>query len=205
MFRIAVDVVLLPDQIMTDLTIAANAELVAKYGSEIVLNKNDCLPHMSLAMGCVNREDIFRIGKLLQPLASIAPKRLKLVGVQKSTNFTGEIVSVFQVYCSDSLQDLHEKICEVVKPHFTYDVIDDMIAGGRPSPPHRRRASPSTLQWIRNYPDKSSHSNFSPHITIGYGDLPDRLLPADFAVSHLALCHLGNHCTCVKVLWSTEI
>jgi hypothetical protein len=197
MSRIAVDVVLLPEQTMTDWTIAANAELVAKHGREIVLNKSDCLPHISLAMGCINREDIFRIGKLLQPLAAIAPKRLNLVGVQKSTNFTGEIVSVFQVYCSDSLQELHEKVCEVVKPHFTYDVIDDMIAGGLPSP--------STLQWIRNYPAKSSHSNFSPHITIGYGSLPDRLLPADFAISHLALCHLGNHCTCAKVLWSTEI
>jgi hypothetical protein len=205
MSRTAVDVVLLPEQTMTDLTIAANTQLVAKFGSEIVLNKNDCLPHISLAMGCINREDIFRIGKLLQPLAAIAPKRLKLVGIQKSTNFSGDIVSVLQVHCSDSLQELHEKICEAVKPWFTYDVTEFMIAGGQPGPPHRRRASPSTLQWIKNYPAKSSHSNFSPHITIGCGDLPDRVLPADFAVSHLALCHLGNHCTCAKVLWSTEI
>ncbi len=197
MSRIAVDVVLLPEQTMTDLTIAANVQLVAQFGSEIVLNKNDCLPHISLAMGCINCEDIFRIGKVLQLLAAIAPKRLKLIGIQKSTDFTGEIVSVLKVHCSDSLQELHEKICEGVKPWFTYDVTEDMITGGRPSP--------STLQWIRNYPDKSSHSSFSPHITIGYGDLPDRVLPADFAVSHLALCRLGNHCTCAKVLWSTEI
>jgi hypothetical protein len=197
MSEIAVDVVLLPDQTMTDLTIAANTQLVAKFGSKIILNKNDCLPHISLMMGCINCEDIVRIGELLQLLAAIAPKRLKLVGIQKSTNFSGEIVSVLRVERSGRLQILHEKICEAVKPYFTYEIGGDMIAGGQPSP--------STLQWMQNYPTKSSHSNFSPHITIGYGNLPDRSLPAHFAVSHLALCHLGNHCTCVKVLWSTKI
>ncbi len=193
----AVDVVLLPDQTMMDFCITANAELVKKFGSKIVLNKNDCLPHISLMMGCINREDAARIGELLQPLAAISPKRLKLVGIQKSTNFSGETVSVLHLERSGRLQVLHEKICEAVRSYFTCETGEDMIAGGQ--------VSPSTLQWIKSYPIKSSHSNFSPHITIGCGDLPDRSLPSHFAVSHLALCHLGNHCTCTKVLWSTEI
>jgi len=194
---IAVDVVLLPERTMTDYAVGCNAELVAKFGSRIVLNAENCLPHISLAMGCINREDIARIGELLEPLVVTAPKFLKLVGIQKSVNFSGEIVSVLQVERSDRLQKFHEKICEVVKPLFAYDVTKEMVAGGR--------ASASTLQWIRDYPVKSSYANFSPHITIGYGDLAERVLPAYFAVSHLALCHLGNHCACAKALWSAGI
>ena len=213
MARIAVDIVLLPDEAMMNYAIAANAEIAAKFGSEIVLNKRDCLPHISLVMGCVKGGDIARIGELLQPMVSSAPRWLKLVGIQKSTGFSGEIVSALQVERSDGLQKLHEKICDSVKPWFTYDVTGEMIAGGRAlstSSPLRSKsyagqASPSTLQWIKEYPVKSSGFNFSPHITIGYGDLSDRVLPVDFAVSRLAMCHLGNHCTCTTILWSAEI
>lgn len=197
MSRTAVDIVLLPEQAMTDLAIAANAELVKKYRSEIVLNRRDCLPHISLAMGCIDNRGVARVGEMLRPTATIVPKQLKVVGIGKSTNFSGEVVSVFQVKRSEQLQKLHEEICDTVRPFFNWDVIEDMITGGH--------ASASTLGWIENYFVKSAYSNFSPHITVGYGDLPDRPLPCDFAVSRLAICHLGNHCTCTKVLWSVEI
>jgi 2'-5' RNA ligase len=197
MSRIAVDVVLLPEEAMMDLAIAANTELVKKYHSGIVLNRKDCLPHISLSMGCIDSRDVTRIGELLLPMVEITPKRLRPVGIGKSTNSSGELVSVFKIERTEQLQKLHEKICDTVKPFFAWDVTEDMIAGGH--------ANASTLGWIENYYVKSAYSNFSPHITVGYGDLADRPLPCDFAVSHQAICHLGNHCTCVKILWSAEI
>jgi 2'-5' RNA ligase len=197
MFRIAVDVVLLPEEAMTDLTIALNVELVEKFSSKIVLSRKGCLPHISLAMGCIDSQNVARIGELLRPIIEIIPKRLKPAGIQKSTNFSGEVVSVFKVERSEHLQKLHEKICDTIKPFFTQDVTEDMIAGGH--------ADASTLEWVRNYFIKSAHSNFSPHITVGYGNLTDGPLPRDFAVSRLAICHLGNHCTSAEILWSVKI
>jgi len=194
---VAIDVVLLPDEAMRDMAIAANAELVRNFKSEIILNKDDCLPHISLAMGCVNQEDIVKIGELLEPLAGISPKRLKPGGIQKSTNFSGDIISVLLVEPGEPLQTLHEKICDAVKPFCGTEVSEEMIAGGY--------ASRTSLQWIATYFDNAAHSNFSPHITIGYGDLSDIAFPADFAVSRLAICHLGNHCTCREILWSVGI
>ena len=44
--------------------------------------------------------------------------------------------------------------------------------------------------------------NCLPHITIGYGELSHFLFPEEFTASKLALCHLGNHCTCRRVLAS---
>ena len=57
----------------------------------------------------------------------------------------------------------------------------------------------------KNYPEKSSFENFFPHITIGYGEINNFSFPIIFSVSKLALCHLGNHCTCRKILASTNL
>ncbi len=46
----------------------------------------------------------------------------------------------------------------------------------------------------------------SPHITLGYGQAkPPFSFPVAFAAARLALCHLGNHCTCRKVLASCRL
>ncbi len=70
------------------------------------------------------------------------------------------------------------------------------------SPP---MASESTLAWIKNYSEKSSFEKFFPHITIGYGEINDYSFPIKFTASKLALCHLGNHCTCRKILASVKL
>ena len=194
---IAIDVVLLPDKAMTDLATEANTELVKKYKSEIVLNRNNCLPHISLAMGCINDGNIESTGELLRPMIEIAPGQLRTAGIGKSINLSGKIMSFIKIERSGELQKYHENICDTVKPFFAWDVTEDMIAGGY--------ASESSLEWISNYFDKSAYDSFSPHITIGYGEMGNIILPENFAVSQLAICHLGNHCTCAKVLWSAEI
>jgi hypothetical protein len=66
--------------------------------------------------------------------------------------------------------------------------------------------APSTLEWIRTYPQKSSYENFRPHITLGYGQVPPGLsFPIPFTAARLALCHLGNHCTCREMLAAAPV
>jgi hypothetical protein len=194
--RIAVDIVLLPDQPMTDFVIAANARLIEKFDSPIVLAQNRCLPHISLAMGCIDSEKISSLSQVLEPLVKITPKRLKSARITELLSSAGVISSV-QIERSAELQNLHEKICDAAKLFFTFDVIPEMLAGSR--------ADASTLQWISSYFVNSAYENFSPHITIGFGDLGDCELPLDFSASRLAACHLADHCTCAKILWSVEI
>ena len=194
----AVDVVLLPCEAMTNMAIAANAELAARFGKRIVLSTEDCLPHISLAMGCIEDGDVGQMGKVLRQIADkYAPRHLKIIGVQRTTNFSGEMVSVFTVEKSERLERLHEKVMAELERFFGYDVTVDMIAGGR--------ADNSTIGWIKNYPANSSYANFSPHITIGYGRFKGGSFPIEFGVSQLALCHLGNHCTCRRILVAAEL
>jgi 2'-5' RNA ligase len=191
--RKAVDVVLLPDEAMTDRAIEANAELVEKFSAEIVLSKNNCLPHISLAMGCIDESDIPAVADVLDTIAKTNQlTKLKVTGVRTSGD-----ASVFEVQKTNELQSLHETVLKEVGLYLTNDVTDDMIHGGQ--------AAESTLQWIKDYPQKSSFERFFPHITIGYGEMVSIPSPIDFTASALALCHLGNHCTCRDVLVSIEL
>jgi len=199
MSRIAVDVVLLPDEAMTDRVVEINAELVKKFGSKIVLNKENCLPHISLAMGCVEERDIVSVEKVLGEITKEAPVgNLKVVGIRTSGNSKGETVSVLEVEKASQLQSLHEKVMEKLTPYLSSDVTEDMIYGDE-------EVAASTLLWIENYRQKASFENFFPHITVGYGQIENQALPVTFTASELALCHLGNHCTCRKVLVSIKL
>ena len=158
----AVDVVLLPDEGMTDRAIEANTELVERFGKEIVLNKENCLPHISLAMGCVDEKDIGAIEKVLNGIAkehSLAD--LRAIGIASTVNSAGGKVSVFEVGRTKQLQSLHEKVVGKLSPYLSCNVTANMVYG--------EEVEESTLLWIKNYREKSSFANFQPHITIGYG------------------------------------
>jgi 2'-5' RNA ligase len=189
----AIDVVLLPDGAMTDRAIEANAELMEKFGAEIVLSKDNCLPHISLAMGCIDESDISAVVDVLDTIAKANQlTELKVIGVRTSGD-----ASVFEVQKTTELQSLHETVLKEVGPYLSSDVTEDMVYGGQ--------AVESTLQWIRDYPEKSSFEKFFPHITIGYGRMENISSPIEFTASALALCHLGNHCTCRDVLVSIDL
>jgi len=206
MAEIAIDVVLLPLEEMADKAIAANKELLKQCADKIVLDKENCLPHISLAMGCIDERDIADIEKILQAAAKQSSLgQLNIIGIHTGTNSAGEKVSVFQIEKTEALQLLHEEVMQKLAPYFSYDVTADMVL----SPP---MAGESTLAWIKNYPEKSSFEKFSPHITIGYGEINDYSFPIKLTVStarcpveKLALCHLGNHCTCRKILASVKL
>ena len=199
MGRKAVDVVLLPDDAMTDKAIEANRELVKKFGEKIVLNKQDCLPHISLAMGCIDEKEIDAIERVLKAIAEkTSLPELRVIGVQTTTNSVGEKVSVFEVERTKELQSVHEEVMGQLGPYLSYEATRDMLYSSG-------EIRESTLLWIKNYRDKSSFANFFPHITIGYGRIENGPFPIRFGASQLALCHLGNHCTCRKILLSTRL
>jgi 2'-5' RNA ligase len=198
MGKIAVDVVLLPSEEITDRTIEVNRELLKQCPDKIVLDKEHCLPHISLAMGCIEEADVAAIGRILQDLAkSHSPGMLSIAGVEIGTNASNEKVSILLLKKTGRLQALHETVMRELAAYFSYDVSTEMVL----SPP---TAEPSTLLWIRNYPQNSSFEKFSPHITLGYGQIENVSFTSEFFASKLTLCHLGNHCTCRRILVSAE-
>jgi 2'-5' RNA ligase len=196
----AVDVVLLPDEAMMEVVVKANAELVKKFGKKIVLNKENCLPHISLAMGSADEKDITSIERILQSSAKeYSLGDLTVSGLRSSGNAAGEKVSVFEVRKTEELQSLNEAVMDKLAPYLSSNVTADMVYGDED-------VAETTLLWIKNYREKASFDKFYPHITIGYGEVSNLpSFPIKFTASRLALCHLGNHCTCKKIFASIEL
>lgn len=199
MAKLAVDVVLIPSDEMINIAVEANRKLLKQYPDKITLDREKCLPHISLAMGCIEQRQIADIELTLQKIVEeYYIGFLHIVDVHTHTNIAGEKVSALQIENTNQLQSLHEQVMTSMKPYFSYDVTADMVLSDE-------TVDESTLLWIKNYQAESSYENFFPHITLGYGEIELENLPIDFMVSKIALCHLGNHCTCRKILAAAEI
>jgi 2'-5' RNA ligase len=200
MSRIAVDIVLLPEESVSERTIKANQDLVRRHGRHIVLDRATCLPHVSLAMGCIEIADVEPVGRALETIAGGCPAGdLVITGIATTLNALGQQVSAFVLAQTEALRSLHERVMNEMQSHFSYDVTAQMVHGDE-------EVAPTTLAWIRNYREKAAFRAFIPHITIGYGMVTEPMtFPIRFAASRLALCHLGNHCTCRKVLASAQL
>jgi hypothetical protein len=193
MSRIAVDIVLLPEADMADRAIAINQALVEKHGSDIVLDRVHCLPHVSLAMGCIQPDALQAIASDLQSAKRKYPVKKLHVKHLVQNHHGGTVVSSIELQAREDLQQLQVQVMRTLAPYFSYEVSESMFAGERP-------IASSTLNWVQNFPQQSSGDKFQPHITLGYGPCAPVELPATFSPEALAVCHLGNHCTCRKVL-----
>ncbi len=194
MSRIAVDVVLLPDTKVADRAREVNQHIVERYGPHIVLDDTH-LPHISLAMGCLRAGDVEAAGRTLKVIAGECPvAELAITGIATTLNARGRQVSSFLLAQTKALLALHERVMTELQAYFTYDAMPQMIYGDDD-------VAETTLAWIRNYPDKAAFRAFYPHITLGYGKVSIPMtFPIPCPVATLAICHLGNHCTCRKVL-----
>ncbi len=182
---------------MTAKAIKINAELLKTFDNKIILDAHKCLPHLSLCMGVVQDEDIPEVTSILSDIARESfPLKLTAESVQAATLSAGNKISGLAIANTDDLQKLHNTVMQKLRSFLSYEAQAPMFY----NPPE---VEDITLTWVKGY--SSKHDNptlFRPHITVGFGET-DRAdtfaLPIDFTASTLALCQLGNYCTCRKV------
>lgn len=192
MERYAVDIVLLPpDEIMSK-SIMLNQNLNRDNPPKIELNTENCIPHISLSMGVLKESDREEFEIALVTIAGkIKPLSLRCSGIHTVDAPNGERVSGIAIENSDELYNLHKEVMQLSGRFLTDDATIDTCY----SPPPVEEV---TLQFINNYREKSAFGNFSPHITLGIGEMIDPDFTHEFTASVLALCRLGNYCTCRK-------
>jgi hypothetical protein len=197
--RLAVDIVLLPSEPMTDKVIEVNSMLVRRYGKKIVLDREKCFPHISLCMGVLKEKDLRAVSRILERIGeTTAPLKLTAVRLTSHADSTGAMISDFEIKATKEIKRLHETVMAETAKFLTNKAAPAMLA---PPPPF----SEGTFNWIRNYPFESSFRKFRPHITAGFGRAHRVKLPIRFTAGTLALCQLGNHCTCRKILTSVSV
>lgn len=197
---LAVDVALLPPADLLDATIALNRALHGEPDGPIVLNASDCLPHVSLAMGCVRENEVPGLTTAIETIAAAHPRvELVPVGFHVRQSQSGYVVASAELERTAALQALHEAVMRAVEPYLTRDATPDMFI-------EPDSISSSTIRWVNEYATAASFTRFWPHLTLGAGTLPDGLpLPMRSRASRLAICHLGPHCTCRRILAETAL
>ena len=212
---------------MMDKAIALNRRLSGHSDQVIILNKKDCLPHISLAMGCIEEEDVPLISTLLCELAQQFPGlELAATAVRAVESPSGRTVSSIEIDNTPDLQQLHEVVMSRLSPHFSYTVSPEMFfadlghrgadgatadvtgnatADATPDATPDVKIDKAAISWVENFPAQSSFTRFSPHITAGFGQTSDVLGPMRFRPASLALCQLGKFCTCRRILSAADL
>jgi 2'-5' RNA ligase len=194
MDRLAVDIVLLPPDHFISRAIELNRELIRSNPPKIELNNNNCIPHISLAMGVLKHTDREQIVRDLRTIAAeYDPLTIQCIGIYAVEIPTGEKVSGIAIENSEELYTLHKDVMELGAGYLTHDATLDMVYA-------QPEAEEITLHFINRYPEYSAYERFVPHITLGIGEMVDPGFSDEFIVPEMAIFHLGNYCTCRKKL-----
>jgi hypothetical protein len=192
MSRYAIDVVILPPEPVMDLAIEWNKQLSIAHKQSIVLNKKDMLPHISLLMGCITVPSLEKAAAILDQVThSQISISLYIPGLQFTTN--SHPVAALDIALSEELADFQRALIDAYRPLITQDAHEEDLFDGPP-------VSTSVLEWINRFIPEQCYERLWPHITLGHGRLIGKQEPLTFTATRIAICHLGDHCTCRQIL-----
>lgn len=199
MKRFAVDVVILPPDPVMDFAIEWNRELCKIQPANIVLSKEYRLPHISLAMGCLAEDRLGEALTILQETASsFGALDLHIPGIKGAAITAGDTVVSFDIELSLPLASFHQAIVTSLSPLLTRNATNADLADPPP-------IEPWCTEWINQYIPDQCFENFWPHITLGFGTRYRDFHPYSFKATRIAICHLGNYCTCPRILGEVSV
>jgi hypothetical protein len=190
--RLAVDVVILPDPSLRDVCIEANRS-IRDGGIRLGTAEGEGLPHVSLAMGGMDDADVPALVEALRSLPT--PPAMNAIEAPCSAS-SG--ITVLTLERTAELDALHRAIMAACAPYFG-GAVDASMMALQGEPPHQR-----SIDFIPRYGELSGFDRFDPHVTLGVGETTVEGLPRTFPPGRLAVCHLGNWCTCRTVLAEVE-
>ena len=202
-----IDAALLLPKDLNDRIIELSSSLVRDYPPRITLG-DQCLPHISLFMGVFSAEYLETLySKLITLSQEFSPIELEIERIDSeelSAKDKSLIIHGLSLKSSKPLIKLHEALIKVLSPYLDHSKVNKQMF----SNPEEidQEDTPWMFPYIENFIERSSYSKFKPHITIGDGLLKEGLpFQAQFTATYLALCQLGNFCTCRKILSKTEL
>jgi len=128
--KLAVKVVLLPPDKVMDRAIELNQTLNGPR--DIVLSRDNCIPHISMVGGCVevSELDIGLIHRLQEVAREYAPLRLVAETLDVPEMGPGNPLSVLWLKEDDRLNSLRKSLAERLRGYFTYEPDKSMFVAG---------------------------------------------------------------------------
>ena len=192
MNRKAIGVVLLLPPAEEAKAVKVNRSLTGTSNTAILLGSGEGIPHISLAMGAIKDDELPQLFQALKNLGAGKSWTIEVDKLHQKQKAT-EALNSWNIVLTPALLELHNAIMQLYPP-LIEEAKPEMLIQNQP-------IGEGTLHWIKNYKQESAGSNFWPHITLGYGSLAQPFEPFTFQTNRLAVCHLGNRCTCQEILW----
>ncbi len=191
--KLAINIALLPNKNSYDKLVEINMEL--KNPTKKLSLGKDAVPHITLTHAIVEKT---KLADLYLSLGNIA-LHTKKTELTVSEIYSGPLTEAIwlKIECSEKIVKLHETVLGHLGEFLEYEgATPEMFVGnGR---------FEKEAEWIRNFPIESSHKNYRPHITIGYG-IPQIETPFTLYFDKLAIYQLGKNGTCAKGLITYEL
>ncbi|MBU0597739.1 2'-5' RNA ligase family protein [Patescibacteria group bacterium] len=186
---IAVDIVLLPPKEIWEWAVQLSKEIGSNSERAEFLD-NTHLPHITLVQAYVKQDDSEKINHTIEEIL----KHFSTLSL-----IVEEIISegswvAFRINKTEELMKLHINLVDAIQ-EYEQDLSRDafILDSGE-------KVTDFAVNWVNNFRKNVSYNNFIPHITLGKNYEPEQMKPKNFTVDRLAVCHLGNHCTCRKIL-----
>ena len=185
----AIDIVLLPPEEIWEWAVALSRDIREQNPESAILLDDTHLPHITLVQACVdNLDEIYKTTK--ESVANIRPLSLDVDCAMVDENGTAGL----NIVITKELQQLHNDLmsstekfrCDVDSEAFYLDN-DQTVSRG-------------TLDWVKNFTQHAGYEKYVPHVTLGEINSPPKIEPKKFIANRVAVCQLGNHCTCRKIL-----
>jgi hypothetical protein len=194
---IALDVAVLPPPDVTAKAVALSEALPAppplpEAEPQGFRLDDEHLPHVTLIQLFARTNELDEvIARVDDAVRGIPPLGLRATGGGQGTNTVWIAIDK-----TPHLVELHERLMECLRGLERPAGGTDAFFGGD--------ARLRDVLWVTGYRLKSSFHHFEPHITLGHGPATLTIEPFAFDADAVAVCHLGRHCTCRRVLrrWS---
>ncbi|WP_048148937.1 2'-5' RNA ligase family protein [Methanolacinia paynteri] len=198
----AVDIALIPERETLDFFIGLNRRLIEKTGDDSIrLGDSACLPHISLAMGRVHASCIEDIKEILSVVSGFLPYNAAYKDYAVVAGSNGDQISGLDIVRDDMIAGLQEIVAGILGEFSSHGMTPECFSGDASA------ITDFSLDYSENYLARQTGDSFSPHITIGNGNIrkvEDIQPPANFSCDRIAICRLGNHCTCAELLESIK-
>lgn len=184
---IAVDIAILPPPAVARTAMTLSAALPAGESQGLRLDLTH-LPHITLTQQFVTVGAVPEIADVIsRVLSECPPLRLSIAGPGRGSR------SVWmQVEATLALRALHDGVMDALRPFEQSGGGPDAFAGGD--------ARPADVTWVADFRERSSHTRYTPHITLGHAAGLPHVERLSFVAETVALCHLGRFCTARKIL-----
>ncbi len=198
---LALAVVLLPPSKITNLCIKLNQEAWKEGRASLRLGK-EVIPHICLAVGCMEEKSLAEIKKNLK---SLNVKPIKTAIIEK-THFNNQErgspdnKACLKIKKTQELGALQKAVSKAVASFFF-----NRASSGMFFKEGEETISQSTINNVDHYMEKRGGKNYSPHISLKCWGFQNKKINLPFTIKTLAVFQMGEGCTCREKLFSTRL